>query len=178
MRRHLPASLLLAFVLLSIEADLSACGDKFLVLGRGSRFQHAALARFAAAILVYANPGSTLPQALANLPVEATLRKAGYRPTTVASAQDFEDALHTRKWDLLLVDVSDTEAVTARVAGESSSPAILPVLYNPTGNELAAARKQYRCVLKSPTKNESFLETIDEALALRGRPSERVKPGR
>jgi len=168
MRRHLAAGVLL---LLAIATpDLLACGDKFLVLGRGTRFQHAALARFPAAILVYANPSSSLPKALSNLPVEATLRKAGYRPTTVASASELDEALHTSRWDLILLDVADSSAVAAQATGNSTPPAILPVLYNPTEPELEVARHKYRCIVKSPTKNQSFLETIDEAIALRGRP--------
>ena len=37
--------------------DLLACGDKFLVTGRGTRFQRPKNAR-AASVLIYANPAS------------------------------------------------------------------------------------------------------------------------
>ena len=33
-----------------------------------------------------------------------------------------------------------------------------PVMYNPTGAELAAAKKQHRRILKAPTKNQAFLD--------------------
>lgn len=147
---------------------LLACGDKFLVRSRGTRFQRAATARPPAAILVYANPASNLPKALANLPVDATLRKAGYRPTSVTTAGEFDAAVRQGGWDLVLVDVADGEAVSKRLQGETA-PAVLPVVYNATGTELARAKKQYMCVLKSPTKSQSFLDSIDEALALRSK---------
>ena len=40
-------------------------------------------------------------------------------------------------------------------------------MYNPTGAELAAAKKQHQRILKAPTKNQAFLDAIDDALALR-----------
>src|SRR4030095_6994213 len=70
---------------------LLACGDKFLVANRGTRFQRAAAPREPAAILIYTNPESQL---LAGAPVDATLRKAGYRPTTVETSDEFEKALN------------------------------------------------------------------------------------
>lgn len=168
--------LIVGFLTLSAVAtgpDLIACGDKFLILGRGTRFQRAA-ARTPASILVYANPTSNLPKALANLPVEATLRKAGYKPTTVTSTSDLDAALGRGGWDLVLADIADSPALSSRIRGDSG-PSLLPVVYNGTGSELAQARKLYVYILKSPTKNQSFLDAIDEALALRTKA--RVKSG-
>ena len=152
--------------------DLLACGDKFLVVGRGTRFRRASVPRPPAAILVYANPASNLPAALANVPVEATLSKAGYRPTTVSSAEEFDRALRRGGWDLVLVDVAESSRLNARVP--DNAPAVLPVVYNPTRTEWKEARRQYPTVLRSPTKTQAFLDTVDEALSLR-RP--KPKPG-
>jgi hypothetical protein len=149
--------------------DLIACGDKFLVIGRGTRFQRAS-ARTPASVLIYANPSSNMPKALANVPVDATLRKAGYKPTTVTSPADLDAALGRGGWDLVLADVADTQALTGRLHG-GSGPLVLPVVYNPTNSELAQLRKQYAQVLKSPTKNQSFLDAIEDALAARPKPS-------
>jgi hypothetical protein len=160
--------LFVGFLLLGAAAtgrDLVACGDKFLIVGRGTRFQRAS-ARTTASILVYANPTSNLPKALANLPVDATLRKAGYKPTTVTSSADLDEALGHGGWDLVLADVADSPALTGRLHGDT---VVLPVIYNATGSELAQARKLYAQVLKSPTKNQSFLDAIDDALAARAR---------
>jgi hypothetical protein len=168
--------LLVGFLMLAAAAtgrDLIACGDKFLIVGRGTRFQRAAT-RTPASILVYANPTSNLPRALANLPVDETLRKAGYKPTTVTSAAELEAALGRGGWDLVLADVSDSAAVRGRLRGDTG-PLVLPVVFNATGGELAQAKKQYAHVLKSPTKNQSFLDAIDDALAARAR--ERAKSG-
>jgi hypothetical protein len=172
MRSAAVALLLVAGSLLT--GDLLACGDKFLVVSRATRFQRASVPRQPAAILVYANPASNLPAALANVPVEATLRKAGYRPTSVASADEFDRALSQGGWDLVLVDVAESQALRGRVHGDSA-PAVLPVVYNPTRTEWKQVKTQYPSVLRSPTKTQAFLDTIDEALSLR--PVPLLKPG-
>jgi hypothetical protein len=160
------AAALLLFVGTGSGDPLLACGEKFLMGSRGTRFQRPGAPRESAAILVYANPARSLPRALANVPVEATLRKAGYRPTVVTSAETLGSALAQGGWDLVLADVSDGLALSSRT-DKAKTPTVLPVLYNPTNAELAAAKKQYQRVLKAPTKNQSFLDAIDGALASR-----------
>lgn len=152
--------------------DVIACGDKFLIVSRGTRFQRASI-RTPASILVYADPASNLPKALANVSVDATLRKAGYKPTTVTSAAEFDAALGRGGWDLVLVDVAQSSIVSSRVRG-AAAPMVLPVVYNAGGTGLAQAKKQFPLVLKSPTKNQAFLDTIDEALALQTKPGHKT----
>ena len=161
-----------AFVLIACtgaNGSLLACGDKFLVVSRGTRYKHASAPRTPAVILIYANPASNLPKALANLPVDATLRKAGYQPTSVASADDFGKALEQGKWDLILVDEADGQSVLGRFKA-GAAPIVLPVYYNATNAELKQAKKLYPLVLESPTKSQAFLDTIDDALASRPKP--------
>jgi hypothetical protein len=152
-----------------------ACGDKFLVSSRGTRFQRAAVARGPASILIYTNPASALPKMLARIPVDATLTKAGYRPTTVATSDEFEKALSRGGWDLVLVGMADAQGVSKRLRGDHV-PAVLPVVFNPTASELKETKKLYPVVLQAPAKSQSFLSAIDEAIAHRPKPQ--VKPAR
>ena len=46
---------LVALLAVGITSDLIACGDKFLVAGRGTRYQRPKTAR-AASVLIYADP--------------------------------------------------------------------------------------------------------------------------
>ena len=163
MNARIIAAALLLLVGTGSGDPLSACGEKFLMGSRGTRFSRPAV-RQPAAILVYANPALNLPKALANVPFEATLRKAGYRPTVVTSAEALSSALGQGGWDLVLADVSDSQAVSSRTQN-AKGPIVLPVMYHPTDADLAAAKKQYQRVLKAPTKNQSFLDAIDDALA-------------
>ena len=147
--------------------DLLACGDKFLVVSRGTRFQRATLARQPANILVYANPASSLPKALEKADVDETLRKAGYRPTSVSNAAELDKALRQGGWDLVLADLSDGTTVRSRVQSSPRAPLVVPVVYRATGSEIAQAKRDYQHVLKGPVKSQAFLEAIDDALALR-----------
>lgn len=150
------------------SGKLQACGDKIVTFTRGGRYQHAKATR-PATILVYANPASDLPKALANLPIDATLRKAGYRPTIVTDAEGFESAMRQGGWDLILVDAAQREAIRGRLQNKGA-PVVLTVIYNPTKPELKQAKKLHEAILKSPTKQEAFLDTIDDALTLRSTP--------
>jgi hypothetical protein len=165
MKKH---PFLVGFLILSgavPATDLSACGDKFLMVSRGTRFQRAA-SRQPAAILIYTNPATALPKSLANVPVDATLRKAGYRPTAVSGADELDKALRQGSWDLVLTDLSDGTAVRARLQGPGA-PAVLPVAFNPTSSDLAQARKDYQHVVKGPVKSQALIDAIDDALALK-----------
>ena len=166
MKTPVVAASLLVLAIAGTSDTLLACGEKFLMGSRSTRFQRPARVRQPAAILIYANPALNLPRALANVLFEATLRKAGYRPTVVTSTEAFKSALGQGGWDLVLADLSDGQALSSRMRS-ANSPIVLPVMYNPTGSELAAAKKQHPRILKAPTKNQSFLDAIDDALAQR-----------
>ena len=141
-----------------------ACGDKFLLPSRGTRFQQAPPDRAAASILLYANPGSALPAALTKLSVDSALRKVGYRPTMVSSLDALERALNQGGWDVIVVDLADSGSIRTRGQGRPA-PVVVPVAQNASGEQVAAARKQYAHVLKSPSRSQAFVEAIDDALA-------------
>jgi CheY-like chemotaxis protein len=148
-------------------ADLLACGDKFLMVSRGTRYQRAALARNAA-ILVYANPTTSVQKALGSTPLDLALRKAGYKATLVTGADELDKALRQGGWDLVVADLADSAALRSRLQG-SGAPVVLPVAYNATTTQVAQAKKDYQRVVKAPVKSQAFLEAIDDALAQRER---------
>ena len=141
---------------------LLACGDKFLVSSRGTRYQRAPVAYRPAAILIYTNPASEVPKALASVSVASTLSRAGYRPTVVGTAAEFEAMLSRGGWDLVLVGMADAQAVSQRV---KSYAGVLPVVL--TAEDLKQTRKQYPVVFKGPAKSQAFLDVIADALASR-----------
>lgn len=160
MKKRLFAVGLLVLTGVGSGNDLLACGDKFLVVSRGTRYQRAAAARRPANILVYLNPTG-----LGKVAVGATLSKAGYRPTTVAGADAFDRALRQGGWDVVLVDLADGAAIRARLQGREG-PVVLPVAQDATDASLARAKKEYAHVVKAPLKTHALLEAVDEALAL------------
>jgi hypothetical protein len=161
MRIRLVVTILLLGVIAAGE-PLFACGEKFRVGTRLTRFQQPPRARGAASILIYANPA--LSKALAGVPVDQALRKAGYKPTSVTSPKEFQAALDRGGWDLVLLDVGDSSAAIAR-APVANAPVVVPVIFNASKAELAAAKKQHPHALKGPIKSQSLVHAIDDALA-------------
>jgi hypothetical protein len=163
MRHALTATVLLCVCAAGPTADLLACGEKFLVPTRGTRFARAPLPRQDASILVYASDTSGLSRLMARLPVAATLEKAGYRATVATTRQDLSSALASRQWDLIVIDVGDAPLVSD--AGRApAGTTVLPVSYALSGEGWKAARKQNPAAVKAPGKSAAFVEMIDAAL--------------
>lgn len=163
MRLRPVAAMLLALTAGCAGAELLACGDKFLVVSRGTRFERAPLARQNAGILLYANPTSDLRKTITSLSVEAALRKAGYRPLSVSNIDDLDKALRAGGWELVVVDLAEAPAAGTRFEGPGA-PLVLPVAFNPPRAVLTAAKKQYSGVINAPTKGQTFLDAIDDAM--------------
>lgn len=162
------AAVLLLAGCAALSADLFACGDKFLVVSRNTRFKRAGAPRTPADVLIYADPASNVPKALAGVPIDATLRKVGYRPTSVATPEELRRALADGKWDVVLADEAECEELRGRLP---AGVVLVPVLYRATSAQVKQARKTHPCVLESPTKSQALLDTIDDALALKPRPT-------
>lgn len=162
MRRLIAACMLVAFGV-SGGAEMLACGDKFFVPSRGTRFDQPPAARQAAAILIYAPPASELSRRLAQLSVAEALRKLGYQSTIAASAQDLVVAIQQRQWDLIVADVAEVRKI--RDADPDRRPlGVVPVTYTTAGAEWTAAKREYPSILKAPTKVRSFVDAVDAAL--------------
>lgn len=142
-----------------------ACGDKYLNLGLGTHYHRSTAERRAAAILVYANPGTELSRLLTALSIETAMRRAGYQPAIASSSADLDAALHTRPWDVIVVDGRDTQSVAQRLQ-KTSGPHLVPVLTKPTKDELKQAEKTYDTVLNTPSKNRAFVDILDDAMDL------------
>jgi len=75
--------------------------------------------------------------------------------------------LASGNYDHVLADLSDMTALEPRVGAAPARPTLLPILYNPTGEELEAAQREYRCVMRSPSTRQGYLAVIEEAMAAR-----------
>src|SRR5438094_6740049 len=76
-----------------------ACGDKFLVVGRGVAYQRTYTAPRPASILIYkdANPG--VSSAIKDLDLQATLGMAGHKFQVVETPSALEAALQSGRFD-------------------------------------------------------------------------------
>lgn len=152
-------------IAVSLSASLSACGDKFLVPARGARFK-VKVNREAAAVLVYAAPG-TMPESMRRtLAVEARLRAAGYRPTLITTLSDLEAVLDSRWWDVVVVDLDGASVLVTRL-GAAPSPAVVPVAHNAPKTVVENARRRYRHLIDPSKKPQAWIDAIDGAVLTR-----------
>jgi hypothetical protein len=166
MKRRIGLVGLVAAVGLWTGADLLACGDKFLVVGRGTRYERPKNAR-AASILIYTNPSTGLEAALHKLPVESLLKREGHHSTTVDAPEQLSTILASGHFDVVLAASADTAAVEELLGGAPDAPIVLSVCTKGAGQEKPAAGKSSRCALKAPPKEYSLLEAIDNAVERR-----------
>jgi hypothetical protein len=155
------------FVLTGIGpvTDLLACGDKFLVGSRGTRYQRARIAGRQAAVLVYVNPATAMGKALAGVPVDENLKKAGYRGASVASVAELERTVAQGGWDLVITDLTDGAAIRGKLPQGANAPMVFPVAFNATKAVFDQAKKDYPKVVKGPIKNQAFLDALDDYIA-------------
>jgi hypothetical protein len=159
------------FVLaLSTGSDLLACGDKFLVGGRGTRYQRPKNAR-AASVLLYANPSSGLPTALGKLPVESVLKQQGHRLTTAESLEQLSALLTGGRFDVILAASNVVAAIESLLGGKADAPQV--VAFCIKGQPVA---DDVPCAVKAPPKERSLLEAIDKAVERHDRSARNSQP--
>jgi hypothetical protein len=116
------------FVLLAVgmTGDLFACGDKFLVAGRGTRFQRPKTAR-AASVLIYADPASAVAASLKKAKVESILKLEGHRATKVQSLGELSAIVSSGRYDVILTAASDSANVRKIVQTSRDAATVLGV---------------------------------------------------
>ena len=166
MRKLVLALAALAGILCTVHPVL-ACGDKLVLLGRGIRFQRMIATKHPATILVYLNPSAGISGADREYQLRSLLKFAGHKPRAVSSAAELTSELGSGKYDLVLADYSDAPALEKEVQAAKASPALIPVVYNPSANQRAAAEKEYSCLIAPAKKNYDLLTVVDQAMVSR-----------
>jgi len=155
---------LVAVVLTSSGTDLTACGDKFLRIGRSARFRGYA-ATHPASILFYKPRNST---AAGVQEFEALLKRAGHKPLTVENGSGLSQIFAAASYDIVIADYADAGKLKEELRSVPSNPGLLPILYKPTKAVAAGAQKEYQCLIKPETMTKyDALAEIDRLMVLR-----------
>jgi hypothetical protein len=151
-------------IVTAASVDAGACGDKFLRVGRSSRFRRYA-AVHPATILIYKPAGST-PAGIEAL--KAILKQAGHKPVAIDNGTGFLGAVTAAEYDVVIADYGDAPQIRRDLQSSASKPALLPILYKPTKAVEAEAEKQYVCLIKphAMTKYDALAE-IDRLMQLK-----------
>jgi hypothetical protein len=158
----------LAGAVLAMGGDAMACGDKLVIVGRGMRPKRVK-GSVPASILVYADPRGSMPAALEEGHLRRDLEKAGHRVRSVGTREELDSALDTGTYDLVFTDIKSAPAIQTEAKGASSKPTVLPTLFNPSDADLAAATRDYHCVVKAPGSQKDYLAVVNEAMAIRAK---------
>lgn len=163
MRRAVTLALILA-VVANVSADLSACGDKFLRVGRSMRYGRYAAA-YPAAILVY-SPRNSAPSRVADL--AQVLKRAGHSPTVVTQPAELAAALAAGKFDLVLSGLAQSGDALRAASAAPSHPDVVPVIFEGSKEDEAAAEKISTCRIQLPGQHRNdALAEIDHKMELR-----------
>ncbi len=146
MMKRLAVGAAVAILAANAGVDVFACGDKFLVGGRGTRFQRPKNAR-AASVLIYAQPSSEAAATLKKSKVESLLKLEGHKATSVQSLNELSTIVSTGRYDVILTG-SNSSADVQKLLGVSPDAAVVLAI-----DELV--------------KNKNVLQAIDKAVALR-----------
>ncbi len=160
-RRAWGIAAMAAAALILGQGIAAGCGDKFVLVGAMARVHRS---KFPSRVLVYMNPVSRVPAAEKKFHVEATLTAAGHKTTVVETKPEVDKALASGQFDLVLADYTDVPDLRKRCGTSASRPAVLPLLFEPTAQELAAAEKEANCLVRPSNKSSDLLTVIDETM--------------
>jgi len=147
---------------------VSACGDKFLLVGRGVRFQRAYAAIHPASILIVLPPKSVKAAAVRDSRLATALKMAGHQVETVQQPANIAGLLERSRIDLVLAERADASAIRNAGGGNGQKqPTVIGVLEEPSASELAAARQQVEYVLKTPQSLPQILSLLDDIMKAR-----------
>lgn len=111
---------------IGMTGDLFACGDKFLVGGRGTRYQRPKSAR-AASVLIYADPASAVAASLKKTKFESLLKLEGHRATKVQTLNQLSTVMSGGRFDVILTANSDSASVQRLVASAPDGAIVVGV---------------------------------------------------
>lgn len=167
MRASVGLLMALGALLLPETKTVQACGDKFLLVGRGVTFHRAYAAIYPASIVIYVQPQRQAAKAIRDPRLQAELKLAGHRVSLVETDESLARALESGAVDLVLTDVADADRASKQSAASPAKPAVLPVMYEPTKEEAREIEARYQCRLKSSDRADRYLTTIDDKMKAR-----------
>ena len=156
------------FLLLSLvisDRSLTACGDKFLVLGRSVGYQSLLKASKPGTVVLYRTP--SLPKSFSDA-FDLLMNAAGHRVSTVSDRGAFDRALAQGNVDLVLADT----AISRQIGGfvnASSTAMVVPIVMNASAPERAALEKEFGCMLRLPADARKAIDALDKAMKLRAK---------
>lgn len=167
MRRVLTLIAVMVLLIPAFWQVAHACGDKFLMVGRGARFQRAYASVYPGHVVVYARKSLGAKAVITDARLHKLLRQAGHTVSVIEDDSLLEQAVKSASTDVLLVDLTDAQRVDGLAAASVSHPKVLPV--RPTGKspELDRLQQQFASKLKETDNAIKWLDALEDLMKAR-----------
>jgi hypothetical protein len=170
--RALVVTLLLAGVAgVQGAQNVQACGDKFLLVGRGVKFRQAYAAIYPASIVLYVQPQQSAAKAIRDPRLHTVLKAAGHKVTIAEDERTLTRMLESDRVDLVLTDVADADRIAKQADAAPTRPKVLPVMFEPSKEQAKAVETRYNCRLTTSDRSDRYLSAIDDAMKTRKKKS-------
>ena len=137
-----------------------ACGEGHVNMGQGMRYQ-GYLAPRPAAVLVLIDPAAPAAE---RQKVLKGLEQAGHRVTLASNADALASAMRGARFDIVIADIGQADAVQAMAAGATAKPRLLPVVARSERNS-ADVRSRFPLHLFDGASLGQYLKAINQAMA-------------
>ena len=141
-----------------------ACGDKFLMVGRGAKFQRAYASVYPGKVLIYARPSTDAKAAIRDPQLHRALRQAGHAVSVIEDWTLLEQALKVTPVDVVLVDVAEAGRLQAAMSASLTHAEALYVAF-----PKAMPPKDVICRLKSSDRPLRYLDEVENAMKARAK---------
>lgn len=167
---RLPSLVVVVALCLGVaDPAIHACGDKFLMVGRGAKFQRAYASVYPGKLLIYARPSTNPKAAIRDPQLHKALRQAGHAVSVIEDWALLEQALKTVSVDVVLVDVAEATRLQQVVASSPTRPDALYVAF-PGEAPVTAGTV---CRLKSSDRPLRYLDEVENVMKARARSGKR-----
>lgn len=159
---------LLTLGVLAGGQDLVACGDKFLMPGRGVSYQ-IYKARVPGSIVIFAPNDPAGAGTLRSVQLQAALRAAGHRLAVAQDASEVNRLVAAGRVDLVITDFGKATAITQARPASGSKATVVPVMAQGNKSEATACRANFDCRLKNGDKLERYITTVNSIMVDRAK---------
>jgi hypothetical protein len=143
---------------------VQACGDKLLMVGRGTRFRQAYASIYPGNVYIYARPSADAKAAIRDTQLHKALRQAGHTVSVIEDWALLQQALKSVPVDIVLVDVAEAQRLHPLIVESPSHPEALYVAFPSTASQAPPAQV---CKLKSSDRPLRYLEVVESAMKTR-----------
>jgi hypothetical protein len=165
MKKWLCATGLCALFVILYATTSFACGNKFLVKGRHVKKAQCFVMDKPGAILIYRDANIKATQKGLDKKMQSRLSKAGHEVRVVENLEEFESAIKTDAFDVILLGYSAADEVEKALNETGKKAKIVPVVDKKNKTEIASAKQRYGNIIKDRDRTSTKILTVNAVLS-------------